>query len=372
MQVKKLLLVPIYKLLARDKSVSQRIRERVEEMLGRRKKRIYSNELLFHGDMPRVLGFDSVFVLGRRYHAHLHDRFVREDCATPACHGTPQHRFVDELEAASLMRNDIDAVLISAWAGQAGERAIREARRNDLPIAIVDCVDHESNYSAIDKRKELCRQFQRREHFDLYFKKDLPVGYATDVIRPLAPVPVRPDVYRFERVPKEVDIFYSGRPRVEKVQADRPETVELVRKHFRNVFINEHEGAKGFMTTKEYWWNLARCRMALSPSGRVWDNFRNTETGLAPHTVLIAPVPYVETTGPALVDGKNSILYQTEFRDGRYHLKNTDELREKIAYWLDRPEGCASVADAWSQDVSQGHTIFARSRYIIEEMERRL
>jgi len=125
------------------------------------------------------------------------------------------------------------------------------------------------------------------------------------------------------------------------------------------------------MNVKEYWYNLSRAQMALSPSGRVWDSFRHCEVGLAPLTCLIAPRPYVETVKPYLRDGKNAILYDTKLReDKKYHLVNPSALIEKIRYYLDHPNECQNLAQAWQTNVLEDHTIFARSKYIIESMEK--
>ena len=70
------------------------------------------------------------------------------------------------------------------------------------------------------------------------------------------------------------------------------------------------------------------------------------------------------------MDGVNAILYDTEFRDGKFHLKDGGALVEKVRYYLAHPAEREAMAKRWSTDVRAGHTILARSRYILEAMER--
>lgn len=329
---------------------------------------VYDAELLFYADLPRVLGPDRVFVSGRFY-PHFASLQVPDECSYPSCHGTPEPTFVAPSALADTISR-VDAVLVSTRAGKAGGQAIAEARRRGRPVALLDFKDHPENYGRAARGEGLCRGFTRGRDFDLYFKKDLPLGGRNDFILPLAPVPVRPESYAIPPATKEIDVFYSGRTRL-GCQADRGETIELVKARFPQALIFEHDVKRqSFFSTRHYWRELGRARLALSPSGKVWDSLRHCEVGLAAGTALIAPRPYIETVGPPLRDGANAILYETEFRDGKYHLKDPAELTEKIRYYLDHPLDRERIAAKWAEDVQNGHTILARSRYILEEMTR--
>jgi len=327
----------------------------------------YDAEILFYGDIPLVLGRENVFQFGE-YPSQIHAKRVPLNSPYPSCHGTPRATIVRQDEIADIL-GKVDALLVSTRAGARRDLVVPLARNRGIPVALLDFLDHHANYGAVDIRKDLTHGFEQGRDYDLYFKKDLPRGYAADRIRPLAPVPVRPESFAFPETGKDVDIFYSGRSRA-GCQADRGETVELVKTNFQNSFIVEHEGRGNFMSTHEYWQSLARAKMALSPSGKVWDSLRHCEVGLAAGTALIAPRPYVETVGPKLEDGTNAILYDTEFREGKYHLKNPGELVGKIKHILADDASREAIADAWAKDVREGHTVLARSKYIIETMER--
>lgn len=371
MQIRKMLIVPSHRLVQRDAlSFSDKL---IRDTKNKVKKYLrygvpYDGEIQFYGDIPLILGKGNTFIFGEYFPAFL-DKTVRKNCPYPSCHGTAEATYIGRKEIEDVIKK-VDAVLVSTRAGERGDLAISLSRKHNRPIAMLDFLDHESNYYAQDKMKEMFHGFIPGKHFDLFFKKDLLLGYKTDKILPLAPIPIRPSSFSFQELSKDVDIFYSGRARKDRCQGDRAETVELVQKNFSNIAVFEHEERGTFMSTYDYWNKLSRSKMALSPSGRVWDSFRHCEAALAPRTVLIAPKPFVETVGPYLEDGVNAILYDTELKeDGKYHLKTPLSLIERIKYFLGHPAESEKLADQWSGDVARGHTILARSRYIIQSME---
>ncbi|MCK4821338.1 glycosyltransferase family 1 protein [bacterium] len=365
MEVKKLLIVPSERIIAKqaNESVLIKIAKGLKSKI-RPGQLQYDGEMQFYGDMPLVLGKENVYVFGQ-YHKHYFSKTVSDECPYPSCCLTPESTFVSEGQLDSIF-NDIDAVLVSSRANERAEIAIQKARAKSVPVAIIDFADHESNYGSEDIAKEICRGFIYGKDFDLYFKKDLPLGYKTETILPLCPIPIRPQSYEFREVVQEVDIFYSGRKRLERCQPERSEVVDFVRENFNNSLILEHDIRNSFMSIREYWANLDKSKIALSPSGRVWDSFRYCEVALTESTVLLAPKPYVETVAPYLEDGNNAILYDTELKDGRYHLKDSNDLVEKIKHYLNNSTELEKIAKAWRRDVLAGHTIAARSKYIID------
>lgn len=327
----------------------------------------YDGEMQLYGDMPVILGNENVFVFGN-YREHYFSEIVPEDCPYPSCCRTPTPTFVTAQQTDSVLR-DVDALLVSSRAGHLGAIAIQKAKARNLLVAILDFQDHESIFGSPDVRSDLCRNFAYGSEFDLYFKKELPLGYQTQTIRPLSPMPVRPESYQFRTREQDIDIFYSGRKRLERCQPERVEIVDLVRKNFDNTLILEHETRSSFISVREYWADLSRSKMALSPSGRVWDSFRHCEVGLTETAVLLAPKPYVETVEPFLKDEENAILYDTELNGGRYHFRGGDELVDRIKCYLNDSGKLATMANNWRTDVMAGHTIAARSRYIIRCIE---
>lgn len=371
MEVKKLLIVPSERIIAKqaNESVLLKIAKGLKSKI-RSGQLQYDGEMQFYGDMPAILGKDNVYVFGP-FNKHYFSRAVADQCPYPSCCKTPEPTFVSADELDSVLRQ-VDALLVSTRAGQRAEVVVQKARAKSVPVAIIDFADHESNYGSEDIAKEICRGFIYGKDFDLYFKKDLPLGYKTETILPLCPIPIRPQSYEFGGFTKEVDIFYSGRKRTEQCQPERREAVEFVRENFNNSLILEHDIRDSFMSIRKYWANLDKSKIALSPSGRVWDSFRYCEVALTGTTALLAPKPYVETVGPYLEDGKNAILYDAEIKDGRYHLKQSDALVEKIRFYLNNSQKLQKITKAWNQDVLTSHTITARSRYIVECLQRAL
>lgn len=332
---------------------------------------VYNGELQFYADMPIILGQENVFLFGE-YYPHIHLRDIPSMCAYPSCHGTPRPLSLSEKEVRSRIR-EVDAVLISTKAGRRGELVMKLAKKFDIPVALIDFKDRHDTFGAAESvvRQKLYCGFIRGAHFDLFFKKDLPLGYANEYTFPIVPIPIRPESYDFQILPKDIDVFYSGVRRAKGV-GDRFEITALMRDNFANAVILEKGRGESFLSTRSYLDYLSRARIALSPPGFVWDSFRHCEVGLAPKTALLIPRPYEEVVGPFLQDGVNAILYETEFREGKYHLVNSGELVEKVRYYLEHSAEREKIAAAWSKDVRNGHTTLARARYIIQCMERAL
>lgn len=371
MKVKKILVVPAESIVERDSAFwrggffvdfAKYVKRKFGQMPS-----VYDAELQRYADIPKVLGAGNVLIFGRLY-PHFYSSEMPRLCPYPSCHGTPRAQIVSESGIRDAI-NAVDAVLVSARAEKRGEIAIAAARKRSIPVAIIDAHDHQSNYGKADLWPELCRGFKHKEHFDIYFKNDLPLGYRTEYLFPLAPCPLRPESYNFRALAKDADLFFSGKMRA-RDQDDGRELLALARSSFSNVRFFEYAARGEFLSFSDYWDFLSRSRIALSPSRSVWDSFRHCETGLAPGTALVAPRPYLETVGPPLMDGVNSILYDTELRSGKYHLTNAGELIEKMRRYLSYPGERERIAARWKEDVLGGHTILARSKYIVESIEK--
>tara|TARA_Y100001935_G_scaffold248077_1_gene244796 strand:- start:12447 stop:13571 length:1125 start_codon:yes stop_codon:yes gene_type:complete len=371
MKIKKILVVPSSRIINSESNLpSRRFKNTMRKIKNIFRKRflIYDGELIFYADIPKILGKDNVYVLGV-YHSHLLDPKIQQYCPYPSCHGTPAATFIDEKELSSVMA-EVDAVLISTRSGNRGDMARIEAGKQSVPIAIFDFTDHEANYGSKNIKDKLCYDYQLGRDYNLYFKKDLPLGFETDTIQPIAPVPVRVGSYDFSIYNKDYSVFYSGRGREDKCQNDRKETIDLVyNSDIKNTLLIDHNDRKTLMTTREYWDNISKSNFCLSPSGRVWDSFRHAEIGLSPNTAIIAPKPYVHTVGPKLIDGVNSILYDTELVGGKYSLKNKSKLLEKINYYINNDSKRVKLAEQWSSDVVHGHTTYSRSMQLIKKMQ---
>lgn len=360
MTVKKLLFIPSERLLWQTSTALK------SWLLGHELP--HHAEIQYAGDLPTVLGHDNVFVLGR-YYPHVFSNTIPDQCSYPSCHGAPRPTFISQRQLNRTM-SQVNAVLISSLAGHDTiKEIVKLARSRDLPIAILDMPDYDTLYGASDLSERLTLGYQFGRDFDLYFKKDLPIGHQTEHILPFSPIPVRPESYSFNNLPKQHSIFYSGRKREDQSSPERAQIVSLVEAKIAQTNIVTHDARNTFSSARQYWDNLASAYIALSPSGRCWDSFRHCEVGLAPATAIMLPQPFIETAGPSLIDGKNCLLYDVTLKAGRYYLANPSDVISKLKHYLQHLDQLASIADQWKKDVLSGHTILSRSHYIIDSMQ---
>jgi len=363
MTIKKILIVP-----------SKRLQINYVELI---KNRVYRQELPHHaeiqyaGDLPSVLGPDNVFVIGQYYPSVFAANFPLS-CPYPSCHGATRPTFIKRKQIDKTLRQ-VDAVIISAI----GEpdliaQVIKRARRFNLPVAILDIPDYDTLYGDPDIYEHLTLDFKVRRDYDIYFKKDLPKGFGTDLILPFGPIPVRPSSYHFIEKQKTKSVFYNGRKREDQSSPERAQIVEAVQEKIPDTNIMTHDDRSTFITNRQYWDFLSQARVALSPSGRCWDSFRHCEVGLAPNVAIMLPKPFIETCGPPIRDGHNAIVYDVVLRDRRYYLADANVTLQKLKNYLQKPEELERLAKNWRQDVLSGHTVEARSRYLINMMREKL
>lgn len=341
------------------------------------KSKIYGQELPHHaeiqyaGDLPAVLGPDNVFVIGQHYQ-HVFLATFPPTCAYPSCHGATRPTFIKTRHIDTILRQ-VDAVVVSAIGDiELVSRVIKKARRLDKPVAILDIADYDTLYGDPEIKRHLTLNFQPGRDYDIYFKKDLPIGFKTDVILAFGPIPVRPSSYKFKNLTKIHSVFYNGRKREDQSSPERAQIVNAVQEGIPDAYIITHDTRSTFVSNRQYWDYLSGSRVALSPSGRCWDSFRHCEIGLAPQVAIMLPRPFIETCGPPIRDGHNAIVYEVKLRNRRYYLAEREAALEKLRAYLQRPDELARLAKNWQNDVLAGHTIEARSRYMVNTMREKL
>lgn len=380
MKIKKILIVPFTKVVTeesdslRESSIFMHVARYAKNHIFnrtafKRKSEALCGEVLYYGDAPRILGKENVYVFGR-----YRPRFLSKDlyprCTHPHCLGTPEPTFIGKDELKSIIKQ-VDVVLLSVHAGERGRLALMEAQAEGKPVAMINIRNYYRQYGTPERIESLYCGYKKGEDFEIFFKKDLPLGYRSEFLLPLVPSPVRPELFSFVKpLPKDIDIFYSG-VKYSLGQMDRIETAELVHRNFKKVFLQDHRSSNRFLPLEEYWNLLSRSKLSLAPSGQTWDSTRLCESVFAPLTAVISPKPDLETTGPELRDGVNAILYDTKLGDdGSHHLSDADILLEKIRYYLEHQKEREQLALNWKKDVLEGHTVLARTRYMLESMER--
>jgi len=371
MEIKKILIIPSSKIVQPIKrGIVNNILKVVRDFKLKLKPNffVYDGEMLFYSDIPRILGKENVFILDK-YYPYLLLRNTPDNCPYPVFANNPEATFIGQEKIKNTL-NKVDVVLVSTRSGSKGQAVVKDARQKNIPIVMIDFHDHDEIFASVNIKKDCFRGFIKGKDFDIYFKKDIPLGYKSEILFPLSPLPVRVEAFKKLIMVKDINIFYSGRSRIDLCQPDREESISVIKKNFKNLKILEHETRKTFPTRKKYWEYISRSKIAVSPSGRVWDSFRHCEIGLANKTALAIPKPYVETIGPDLKDGVNSILYDIKIKDGRAHLINEKEFKDKLNYYLNSKIERERLADRWTEDVKNGHTVYARSKYIIKTIEK--
>ena len=144
MEVKKLLIVPSDRVVAGQKNDSVLFRfVKYLKSKSRCNMLSYDGEMQFYADMPVVLGKENTFVFGE-YQRQYFSETVPDNCPYPSCCKTPEPRFISQGELEYVIK-EVDALLVSTRAGQRGTIAIEKAKASDVPVAILDFQDHESN-----------------------------------------------------------------------------------------------------------------------------------------------------------------------------------------------------------------------------------
>lgn len=370
MKIKKILIVPSKKALKQKESFSENIRRRWRDF--KKSPRIHDAGCLHWSDITSILGQENTFVLGKlRYGSAYFSNKIPDNVMFLSSLGMPRPSFVKESDLKKIL-GQVDVVIISERSGDILQTVIAESRALGVPIVMLEANDSEAIYGSKNIRKDITHDFVKGKDFDLYFKLDVPLGYGTPYLFPLAPQPVRPPMYHFEKLPKDITVFYSGSYNPALYQGDRGEAVEALRSIPGALFL-QHNSPADYGSIKDYLNNISRAKLALCPSGRSWNSYRISHTGLSPGTALIAADPYIETTSPRLEDGVNAILYKTKIgSDGRYHLTNPDELVQKVKFYLSHDAERERIASRWHDDVLAGHTMTSHAQYILDTIEKAL
>jgi len=376
--VKKVLVVPsewITTYSGRDNhrfrsALSHAARGRLAEARRAWANRYLCTEVQHFGDLPKVLGPENVFIVGRYYPEYEWNR-LPADTRYPSLHKTPAGTHVPPEEAVALVRR-VDAVVVGARSRGLGEAVRREARRTDVPIALLDYFDHLEVYD--DPRPTIVtRGLERGRDYSVYFKHDLPIGMASEALCPLAPMPVRAESFPGRLDPftaRDIAVFYRGQKRPGVLRSDRTAIADAMAAIPGAVIDNQERLASE--TLEGYWAKLQRTKVALSPAGKVWDSTRHCEAamfGCAP----LMPEPDCETVGRAGFSDAHALRYKARrLGAGAYDIEDVQGIVEKVTHYLNNTEKLARVAGQWRDEVIAHHTTEARARYLVQQLERSL
>lgn len=321
-----------------------------------------------YADIVECLGSDSVHMLGKYYPEYIQtdfDPYTRY----PSLHNTPiiKHIF-GSIEDINI--EQYDAIIIGIRSGELGEKLRKRALKKNIMVVIIDYFDHLDVY-ANPTLECVTRGLVWKKDFDLYFKHDLPLMVNEEYLLPIAPMPIRNKAYPKINVQwknKNTPIFYSGRSG-HRPRADRIQLCEEIGRRINGSKIVEI-GPYEKISIVDYANNLANTKIALSPSGKVWDSTRHSETGLYLNVPLI-PKPDCQTVNNLIKNDINALQYEIEINkvSGIYQVKCIDDLIEKINYYLEHDQDLMGMAAKWRQEILESHTTLARAQYMLRNIE---
>lgn len=331
---------------------------------------LLSAEVLHYADVAALLGAGRTFIVGAYYPDYTrsspgpYSRYPSL-CKTPA--GTP----VRERDVGDLLPH-VDAVVIGTRAGAVGDRVRRLAKARGVFVAMLDHCDDLAVYGS-PEAAPLTGGLRYGYDYDLYFKHDIPLGRASGTLLPLAPMPVRPE--SFPQVPADgrrpIPVFYRGQQRLTVLRGDRAQLAALLRDRIPGAVIDNQPVRKTYALAA-YWRDLARARIAFSPSGKVWDSTRHTEAAMF-GCVPLMPLPDCETVRGAVRDGEQIVGYRTaRLPDGRYAVVDPEGTIDRVRDLLRDERALERMGRAWRDTVLAHHTTRARAHYLLEAIGERL
>ena len=323
-----------------------------------------STEHYYYGDIVNVIGYDNVAIVGKYYKEYLSQK-MDPYTSYPSLCNTPAIREISYMEALNEI-NQFDVIFLGGRCGVAGDAIRTEALKKDKFIVQLDYQDDKEIYkNPTDKTLTRGKVYGRDYH--IYFKHDIPLGMPSERVKPIAPMPIRINNYpqiNCDWIHKIDNVFYSGRI----AHGARSDRVHLVNKISRAVPKSniKYTEANNITSISEYAGNLSRAKIALTPSGKVWDSTRHCEVGVYNCAPLI-PEPDCEIVGSTIKNGINAISYQMKLSNltGELEINDVDELVDQINEYLSNNHKLKLIAENWSSEVKTNHTTLARAEYLV-------
>jgi hypothetical protein len=329
-------------------------------------------EYNYYSDICRVNDGET-HILGR-----LHPQYLNAppaDCTNPSARLCPPVFPV----RLSMARKDLagyDAVICSSWSVKYASDLLCMAKRAGVIVAIIDHADHENIFITKDQI-ELTRGLQPVSDFDLYFKKDLPLGMQSEKILPLGPDPVRPESYDLKvmlpQSERSTSVFFSGILNKPTTKDQRDGLLQEVAKRVDASFINiidvdDHYSKKGLLNNSEINEHMGKSRIVLCAPGRAWTTTRLTTSAVFGCVPMIAE-PDCELVDLDFTKNEMALIYPNlRYLKGNKRYQAIETAIEKINSSASNPSNLELMAKKWRECILKKHTTEARSRYIVERI----
>lgn len=207
-----------------------------------------------------------------------------------------------------------NVVLLSSHTDKKLIEKIYTQKNIKTKVVIIDHEDHDDINLNCSKSR-IYQDLKQDKHFDMYFKKDLPIGFSNKSLLPLAPDPIRVDSFPKPKNKKMQNrrnsVFFSGVVNKQTTQSHREillnELTKLKNSKIVKIDVSNHYSKK-LETNSELFAELDNSRFVICAPGRSWTTTRISMTAYF-GCVPILCEPDIELIDLPLIDEKNCILY---------------------------------------------------------------
>ena len=341
------------------------LKSNIQNIKGIYKDHLLNTESYFYSHFPKILGQDNVYAVGRFYNEYT-NRHIDQYSRYPSLN---KNEITNQV-SFNFAKNNLHLfsfILVGIRSGNIGKEIIKIAKKKNIPVIILDYFDDKDVYS---NHSLIHRGLKYKYDFDFFFKHDIPLDYSDKYTFPLAPMPIDPNSYpSFKHIdePKKYDIFYRGRS-AHGPREDRLFLAKILKEKFKRSKIEEINSYEK-ISIEDYCKNFAESKFAFSPSGKVWDSTRHTETAVY-NNIPIIPIPDCRLSGDNKISSDNSIAY-----DPKLIIENNNYLNDiidQINHLLSNGKAYSEVSKNWKKFVYENHTLIKKSRFIIETIKSKI
>lgn len=330
----------------------------------------FSTEFYNYAFFPEINGFENTFILGE-YQSEYKNNFISKYSRYPSSYNIPKIKSISLNEAISNL-SFFDCVIVGIRSGEIGKKIIKEAKKKNIFLGIIDYYDHPSAYKIKDNDNHfLTRDLKPNIDFDIYFKHDIPIWNNDKYLFSICPMPI--NIQNYPKIEKKIfnqkniSISFSGRLHKE-IHPERYTVWKYLENNVENTSFKETSYLQK-ITINEYCELLNKSLIGFTPYGKVWDSTRHCEMA------VYNTVPLISKPDCKLVDGfnindTNAIVYDFQRDSNNYYIKNKNEFLDKVKNVINDENIHKSISANWRNDIEKFNTFSARSKYILDNVQK--
>ncbi len=330
-----------------------------------------TSELAHYGDIVKVLGSQNVYAVDKFNPLVIGNNFSKSvyfDWENyPVSYGYLPPTFIKSNDIFEYLKN-VNVILASIKYGPGINEILKYAKKNGVFVALFDNIDHEKMY--LNQLEDPYRGFLESE-FDIYFKKDIPIGLKNKRLIPIAPVPTKyeaEDIGDISWRERPISIYFRGAYREKITRQDRYELCELLLNKIPQTTLTLNGD---HISESKYRIEALNSKILLSPAGRVWCSYRHTN--LAKYrTPILMPRPNCITAYDDFQFDDDAIYYESEIINGFFVVKNFEKLHRKVEEVLSDASLAEQMSMRMYSKIMSRHTTYSRSKYIISKITQSL